>query len=1081
MTSTQAPAFDPVDTRVSFPKLEEGILEFWREGDTFRESVRRREGGPRFAFYEGPPTANGRPGTHHILARAFKDLFPRYKTMRGHYVPRIAGWDCHGLPVEVEVEKRIGSRGKEDIEAFGVEKFVDLCRESVRQYVSEFDRLTERMGYWCDLEHPYWTMDSAYIESVWSLLRRFYDKDLLTQGYKVVPYCPRCGTPLSTHEVAQGYKEVDDLSVYVRMPLKDTGRFGGPTDLLIWTTTPWTVPGNIAVTINPALSYVVARQGEARYVLAEALVHHVLGDDHEVVRHVAADELLGMEYEPPYAFLPADKPAWRIVVGDYVTAEQGTGLVHIAVYGEDDLAALYANDLPLIQTVDSHGRFVPEVTPFAGMRVKPKEGTGETDADPPIVADLRERGLLYRAERYRHQYPHCWRCDTPLIYYPRTSWFLGMASLRDELVRTNNQINWVPEHYREGRFGQWLANANDWAISRNRYWGTPLPVWISETTGAIHCIGSVEELRRLALDPVPDDLHRPYIDRVRISSPVDGSVMHRVPDVIDVWFDSGAMPFAQHHYPFEGQAEFRRDFPADYICEAVDQTRGWFYSLHAIATALEGSPAYTNVICLGHILGADGQKMSKSRGNAVDPWELMDVHGADATRWYFFTAAPPGNPRRFSMDIVRETVSKFLLTLWNSYAFFTTYARLDGWTPDQPAPPVAERPELDRWMLSELHQLIETVTTGMDTYDVTGSGRAIERFVDDLSNWYIRRSRRRFWKAEGDADKVSAYATLYECLVTVAQLLAPFTPFVAEAMYRNLAAGVRADAPESVHLSDWPVANPALIDADLNRDVRAVITAVSLGRAARAKANLKVRQPLARLLVRAREPGVQEALLRLASQIMEELNVKAVEPLEAGEQVVSYRVRPNLPLLGPKYGKQLGAIRAGLAALDPNAVARLAAAGEPVQVTPDIALAPDELLVDATEREGYAVVEVEDSGFTVALNTTLTPALVREGLARDLVRAVQDARKAAGLRIEDTIALYVGGASDDVTAMLSEYGGYVRGETLATELTHSPAPTGVYTANTTLGGAALTLGLAVTGHVSGGVVTRHDADAGDEA
>jgi len=1097
-TETQA-TFDPVDTRVSFPTLETEMLTFWKEHDTFRESVRRRKGGPHFSFYEGPPTANGRPGTHHILARVFKDFFPRYKTMRGYESPRIAGWDCHGLPVEVEVEKRIGSRGKQDIEAFGVEQFIDLCRESVLQYVSEFDRITERMGYWCDLEHPYWTMDSTYIESVWNLLKRFWDKGLLTQGYKVVPYCPRCATPLSTHEVAQGYKEVEDLSVYVKLRLDDATRFNGPTDLLVWTTTPWTLPGNVAVAINPTLDYVLVRQGEAQYIIAEALLGHALEGEYEVVRSVATDELLGQTYRPLFTFMVPEKPAYRIVRGDYVTAEDGSGLVHIApAFGEDDLAVARVNDLPVLQTVDTSGRFVPEVSLFAGMRVKPKEGTPDLSADPVIVAHLRETGDLYRVQRYRHQYPHCWRCDTPLLYYALSTWFITMSQLRDRLQATNEQINWIPEHYREGRFGTWVANANDWALSRNRYWGTPLPVWVSETTGAMHCVGSIEELRRLALDPVPDDLHRPYIDRVRITSPEDGSIMRRVPEVIDVWFDSGAMPFAQFHYPFENAERFRENFPADYICEAVDQTRGWFYSLHAIATALEDSPAYKNVICLGHILGADGQKMSKSRGNAVDPWALMDTHGADATRWSFFTATAPGNPRRFSMDTVREVVAKFSLTLWNSYAFFANYARLDGWLPSQPAPAVADRPELDRWVLSELHQLIETVTASLDSYDVTTGGRAIEAFVDDLSNWYIRRSRRRFWKAEGDDDKAAAYATLYECLVTVAHLLAPYTPFIADAIYGNLVAKVDADAPESVHLCDWPVANTAVIDRGLSRGVRAVIQTVSLGRAARMKANLKVRQPLARVLVRARDADAQEALLRFAGQLSEELNVKAVALLAEGDQIVSYRVRPNLPVLGKKYGKQLNPIREGLAALDPNDVARRAAAGELIAVTPDISLAPDELLIDATEHAGYAV--AEEGGYTVALDTTLTPELVREGLARDLVRAVQDARKAVGLRIEDTIVLWLDvstgmSTSDEretVMQMLREYEGYVASETLATEVSVNPpdaekhlaafAGKQTFVNEVKLGNVPLTLGITVSGTVSGVArMNLDEGDAGDEA
>ena len=1072
--------FDPVATRVSFPKLEQEVLAFWREQGTFQASLALRAGGPTFSFYEGPPTANGHPGTHHVLARVFKDLFPRYKTMRGSFVPRIAGWDCHGLPVEIEVEKQIGSRNKGDIEAYGVARFVELCRASVLEYVAEFDALTERIGYWCDLQHPYLTMTPDYMESVWNLLRRFWDKGLLFRGHKVVPYCPRCGTPLSTHEVAQGYKEIADTAIFVRMALTDEATFGGPTSLLVWTTTPWTLPGNVAVAANPTLAYALVRQGDEQFILAADLLDRVLGaGTYTVVRPVAAAELFGKTYAPLFTFITPDKPAYYVVAGDFVTAEDGTGLVHIApAFGEDDLEVGRAHDLPVLQPVDQTGHFTEAVADFAGLAVKPRDPKQDTPADPAIIHQLQERGLLYKTERYRHQYPHCWRCDTPLIYYALSTWFIGMSTLREAMVRTNAQINWVPEHYKEGRFGAWIANANDWALSRNRYWGTPLPVWVSET-GEMHCIGSVAELRALALDPVPDDLHRPYIDAVRIRSPKDGTVMRRVPEVIDTWFDSGAMPFAQFHYPFEGQAEFARDFPADYICEAVDQTRGWFYSLHAIATALEDSPAYTNVICLGHLLGADGLKMSKSRGNAVDPWDLMETHGADATRWYFFTSSPPGNPRRFSMDLVRETVAKFMLTLWNSYSFFTTYARLDGWTPGTPAPPVAQRAELDRWILSELHQLIGAVTAGLDAYDVTTSGRAIERFVDDLSNWYIRRSRRRFWKTESDADKSGAYATLYECLVTVTHLLAPYTPFLAEAMYQNLVRNMDPHAAPSVHLRDWPAADAARIDDALSRDTRAVVETVSLGRAARMKANLKVRQPLARLLVRARDAAGQAALMRLADQLKEELNVKAVEPLAASESVVSYRVRPNLPALGPKYGKQLGAVRAALAAADRDAIARQALRGEPVQLLENIVLAPDELLIDAVEHAGYAV--IEEGGYTVALDTALTPALVREGMARDLVRAVQEARKAAGLDIADTIALWVDMDTEDADAtetrrMLDEYRRYVSGETLATRFTIGPVPEAAATSRLTLGGVPLVLGIERSGTLAGGAARLHPVD-----
>ncbi|HEX5641162.1 MAG TPA: isoleucine--tRNA ligase, partial [Thermoleophilia bacterium] len=848
------PRFQDVSARVDFPALDARILKFWKDHGIFEKSLEGRGDAPLYVFYEGPPTANGKPGSHHVVARIFKDLFPRYKTMCGYRVPRKAGWDTHGLPVELEVERRLGIDGKGQIEAYGVAEFNQLCKESVTAYLEEWERFTERIGFWVDMDDAYYTFTNDYIESVWWILRQIWDKDLLYQGHKVVPYCPRCGTAISSHEVAQGYKDVTEDSIYVRFPLTaesaervsgaaagggDAGAVGAAgaagaagadgepkrVSLAVWTTTPWTLISNVAAAVRADVTYALVESRGERFVLARDLVDKVLGKKAEVVREFPGAELLGLDYEAPFGFMTSDKRAHFVIGDDYVTTTDGTGIVHIApAFGEADMRVGVENDLPVVNAVDTEGKFVAEVTPWAGVFVK--------DADPAITADLKARGLLLGVEPYAHSYPFCWRCDTALLYYAKATWYVRTTAIKDQLIKSNDDVIWHPEHIKTGRFGEWLAGNVDWALSRDRYWGTPLPIWRCEQ-GHTHCVGSIAELKEMAAGPVPEDLelHRPYVDDVVLTCPDCAGEMRRVPEVIDAWFDSGSMPFGQWHYPFENQELFRERFPADYICEAIDQTRGWFYSLLAVATLVEGRSSFKRVVCLGHILDADGQKMSKSKGNIVQPDDILDHQGADAFRWFMFASQQPWSPRRFSADMVDEVVRKFLLTLWNTYSFFTVYANIDRFDPAVEDVPVEQRPLLDRWLIGELNTLVQDATAGLEAYDATGTCRAIQQFVDDLSNWYVRRSRRRFWKSESDADKLAAYHTLYEALVTVTKLLAPFTPFVAEELYQNLvrsvdgpAAGAAtsaaaAPAPESVHLSSWPVADEQLIDAGVSFDM----------------------------------------------------------------------------------------------------------------------------------------------------------------------------------------------------------------------------------------------------------------------
>jgi isoleucyl-tRNA synthetase len=1061
------PRFREVPARADFPALDARILAFWKDADIFHKSLAASGAdAPLFVFYEGPPTANGRPGSHHVLSRIFKDIFPRYKTMRGYRVPRKAGWDCHGLPVELEVERRLGIDGKKQIEEYGVAEFNKLCRESVLTYLQEWDRMTERIGFWIDLDDAYYTLTNEYIESVWWLLRRIYDKGLLYQGFKVVHYCPRCGTAISSHEVAQGYRDVTEDSVYLRLKLtapaaeRLTGAPGASVSLAVWTTTPWTLVSNVAAAVHPEVVYALVESRGERFVLARDLVESVLGPKAAVEREFAGAELLGLEYEAPYGFIPAEKRAHFVIAGDFVTTTDGTGIVHIApAFGETDMQVGLENDLPVVNAVDTEGRFVAAVTPWAGRFVK--------DADPEITAELKERGLLLGVEAYEHSYPFCWRCDTPLLYYAKPTWYVRTTAIKDQLLAANDAVIWHPEHIKTGRFGEWLANNIDWALGRDRYWGTPLPVWRC-AEGHTHCVGSIAELREMAVGPVPDDLelHRPYVDDIVLRCPECEGDMRRVAEVIDAWFDSGSMPFGQWHYPFENEELFRERFPADFICEAIDQTRGWFYSLIAVATLIEGRSSYKRCLCLGHILDGEGQKMSKSRGNVVAPDDVLDRQGADAFRWYLFTTSSPWFTRRFSPDLVDEVVRKFLLTLWNTYSFFTVYANIDGFDPAADAVPLAERPLLDRWLVGELNRLVQTVTEALEEYDVTNSGRAIQDFVDDLSNWYVRRSRRRFWKSESDADKLAAYQTLYEALVTVAKLLAPYTPFFAEEMYQNLVRSADPTAPESVHLCAWPVADEQAIDAGVSFDMAAARRVVEMGRAARNAAAVKTRQPLAEVVVALPE-AERRAVERLRDVVLDELNAKSLRWVGDGGELVAYVVKPNLKVLGPRLGKQLGAVREALAAADAAALVAALRAGDGAAATlmladgSELRLVEDDLLVETGSPEGFQV--ESDGGRVVALRTTLDDALREEGLVREVVHAVQLARKNAGLRIEDTIDLALE-VPDDLGEVLGRHEAYVKAETLAAGLAFGPAA-GAHTETAKVDGRAFGIGLTATGTI----------------
>lgn len=1045
------PTFKAVSSKLDVPAMEEGVLAFWQRESIFQESLRLRKGGPEFVFYEGPPTANGKPGVHHVLARAFKDMFPRYKTMRGYHVSRRGGWDTHGLPVEIEVEKRHGFTSKQQIEDYGIAKFNAECRKSAFEYIRDWGRLTDRIGYWVDLEEAYVTYTNEYVESVWAILKDLWNKELLYKRYKVVPYCPRCGTPLSDHEVALGYDEVTDPSVYVRFPLVDRPDVA----LLVWTTTPWTLPGNVAVAANADVDYVTVERsvegGTEKLILASALVEKVFaGEDVRVLETFKGRKLKGQRYKPLFTFLPVSKLAYYVVLADYVTTTDGTGFVHIApAFGAEDMQVGQEHDLPVLMTVRPDGTFVNEVTPWRGVFIK--------DADPSITADLMARGLLLRAEAHTHTYPFCWRCRTPLMYYARDSWYIRTSARRDRMVELNRGINWVPQHVRDGRFGNWLENNIDWALSRERYWGTPLPVWECDSGQHRECMGSVSELESRVGRKLSDlDLHRPSVDSVTFQCGQCGGTMHRVKDLIDVWFDSGSMPYAQWHYPFENQVQQQKQYPADFICEAVDQTRGWFYSLHAISTLLNDSVAFKNVICLGLILDGEGKKMSKSLGNIVDPWEVIKSGGADAFRWYLYTASPAGNERRFSVNLVNEVIRAFTLTLWNTYSFFVTYANLDGFKPQGEFAPGNL---LDRWVLSELNVLVREVTAAYEAYDATGATRPIQDFVEKLSTWFLRRSRRRFWKSGSDADKNSAYSTLYTVLVTVSKLIAPAMPFIADEMFGNLVARAAAGAPKSVHLADWPTVNVGLIDEQLNRDMSVAIRIASLGHAARQQANRKVRQPLAEAAFSVGNTVEREAVLRFADLLADELNVKAVRPLNAATEAVSHSIKPLPKQLGQKYGNAFPAIRQSILTSDQEAMAHALLSGNSYRMAiggSAYEIQPDEVEIKAEAREGFAV--AEDGSYVVALQTGLTPELIAEGYAREVVRRVQDLRKTAELDVSDRIRLYLTGDAALLQAVL-QHREYVSAETLTVQLEFADSPVGAVLAQDEVEGKKLVLGL----------------------
>lgn len=985
--------YQKVSTDLNFVKREEQVLDFWKKEDIFKKAQKQGEGKPDYTFYDGPPTANGKPHIGHVLTRCIKDLFPRYKAMDGYNVLRKAGWDTHGLPVELEVEKQLGLDGKEQIEAYGVEDFIEKCKQSVWQYKGEWERLSDRVGYWADMEHPYITYDNDYIESEWWALKEIHKKGLLYKGHKVVPYCPRCGTALSSHEVAQGYKDITEKSATVRFKSTDQP----DTYFLAWTTTPWTLPSNVCLCVNGEVDYVKAKKGETSYILAEALAEKLLGEEIVIQQKFKGKDLVGMHYEPLFACTAAacgNKDAFYIIADDYVTTTDGTGIVHNApAFGEDDARVCRENGLPFVQMVDTKGEMCGG-TPWDGVFVK--------KADPLILADLEKEGKLFDAPVFTHSYPHCWRCDTPLIYYARSTWFVKMTALHDELMRNNNAINWLPDNIREGRMGNFLDNVIDWGISRERYWGTPLPVWICEC-GHIHVVGSRAELREMG-ENIPEDieLHKPFIDAVELTCPECGRKMKREKEVIDCWFDSGSMPFAQWHYPFENKEMFEQHFPANFISEAVDQTRGWFYTLSAIGALLFDRAPFENCIVLGHVQDKEGKKMSKHLGNVVNPWDVLDKQGADAVRWYFYTNSAPWLPNRFYDEAVSEAQRRFMGTLWNTYAFYILYAEIDQFDPTQYQ--LSENPGvMDRWILSRLNSTVKSVRGYLDQYLITEAAKELSAFVDELSNWYVRRSRERYWGSEMTQDKIDAYMTLYTVLETFCRLMAPFTPFVAESIYQNLVRSVDANAPESVHLCSYPQVEEARIDAELEKNMDSVLRMVALGRACRNGANIKNRQPIAAMYV-----GGIEAIPEMYVQVVRgELNVKEVHFGAAADEYINYIVKPQLRTLGPKYGKNLGAIRKHLVEVNGSEVVNVVRSGNLYCFEANgqtIELSESDLLIEPIQKEGYAV-EVEGD-IAVIIDTNITPELEEEGNVREIVSKIQAMRKEAGFEVVDHIRIY---------------------------------------------------------------------------
>lgn len=992
------PLYEKVDTNLDFAAREKAVADFWRENHIAQRAVDQREGCDTFTFYDGPPTANGRPHIGHVLTRVIKDMLPRYQSMKGRKVLRKAGWDTHGLPVELEVEKAIGINGKEQIEEYGIEPFIKKCRESVWKYKSMWEQFSDVVGFWADMEHPYITYENDFIESEWWALKEIWKKGLLYQGHKIVPYCPRCGTPLSSHEVAQGYKDVTERSAIVKFKAADEDAY-----FLAWTTTPWTLPSNLGLCVNPNVTYVKLRVYGKVYYLAEALVDSVFDGswgEREELAKMKGSELEYRKYEPLYPFATQDvrDKAFFVICDDYVTTEDGTGIVHTApAFGEDDNRVCRKYNMPFVQFVNEKGEMTEE-TDWPGVFVK--------DADPLILDDLEKSGKLFKAPEFTHSYPHCWRCDTPLIYYARASWFIRMTAVRDELVANNKTVNWIPPSIGEGRFGNWIEHVQDWGISRNRYWGTPLNIWKC-SCGHEHAVGSIAELRELQPDcPADIELHRPYIDAITFPCPECGETMHRVPEVIDCWFDSGSMPFAQWHYPFENKEIFEKYFPADFISEAVDQTRGWFYSLIAISTLLFDKSPYRNVIVLGHVQDKDGQKMSKSKGNAVDPMDALGRHGADAIRWYFYENSAPWLPNRFHDDAVQEGARKFMGTLWNTYAFYVLYANIDEFDPTKYTLDYDQLSVMDRWVLSRLNTMVRTVDDCLGHYRVTEAAKALQSFVEELSNWYVRRCRSRFWAKGMEQDKVNAYLTLYTALVTTVKAAAPMVPFITESIYRNLVCSVDKNAPISVHLADFPTANEAWIDPALEDNMEVVLEVVTLGRAARNAANIKNRQPVGQMYVKAAHE-LPDFFVKI---IEDELNIKEVIFRDDMSDFLAYHVKPNFHVLGPKVGKQMGAVKKALEASDGAAVKdALAGDGSYTLHLPDgdVTVTAEDVEVTVSQRDGYNCQSY--GGVTVALSTTLTEALIEEGFVREIISKVQTMRKECGLEVTDHIALDLSG------------------------------------------------------------------------
>ena len=1020
--------------KVELPKegyvgMEKEVAELWKEKDIVKKNFNKNEGKKYFMFYDGPPTANGMPHVGHIETRVMKDIIPRYKVMKGYYVPRKAGWDTHGLPVELEIEKKLGISGKEQIEDYGVEKFVKECKDSVFQYVHIWEKMTNQVGYWVDMEHPYVTYHNDYIESVWWALKELWKKGLLYEGHKVMPYCPRCGTALSSHEVAQGYKDVKDLTCIAKFKVKGKEN----TYILAWTTTPWTLPSNLALCVNKSYTYAEVKVNAGtedepkyeNYILAKDLISSVLKDkEYELVKEFKGEELLGTEYEQLMPFAKPEGKAYVVIHGDYVTLTDGTGIVHIApAYGEDDSLVAKQNDIAFVNLVDKSGKFVKEVEPWAGRFVR--------DCNEDICKWLNEQNKLFSKEKHLHSYPHCWRCDTPLLYYPKESWFVKMSSLRDELVANNNKVNWYPDTIRTGRFGKFLENVIDWGISRDRYWGTPLPVWKCDC-GHLECIGSIEELKEKAVN-CPDDieLHKPYIDNVHLKCPDCGKEMTRFKEVIDCWFDSGSMPFAQLHYPFENKDLFEKEFPAGFISEAVDQTRGWFYTLTAIGTALFGRSPFENCIVLGHVLDGKGQKMSKSKKNGVDPFLLLDTVGADATRWHFYTCSAPWLPTRLSLENVQETQRGFLATLWNVYSFYVLYAEIDKFNPLNYKDFKSEN-VMDKWIISELNTLVKEVDEKLEKYDITGSANQIEAFTDRLSNWYVRRNRERFWGTELTDDKIGAYVTLYRVLVTLSKISAPFIPFMTEEIYQNLVVGLDRDAEESIHLCSWPEVNEAEVDKKLEEEMDLAYTIVKLGRSARNSVNIKNRQPLSKMLI-----SVKNLPEYYSDIVKEELNVKEVVLGADMKNYVDFEIKPNLPVLGKEYGRLIPQIKQKIAEFNQMELATKVEAGdiEYIEIGEvQIPLSKDNLLVTMQGKDGFAFSGTGEIG--VVIETEITPELREEGYLREILSKVQNMRKDSGFEVMDNINLYVGG-NETLEAVVKKYEDIIKHDTLARDILYN--------------------------------------------